>query len=269
MTAPTFAPLPDGGRLFYEVRGEGPTILLLRPLGGSTLSWADFATALATRARTVAFDARGSGWSSAAPLGTTTRAMAADAVALLDHLGITRTHAYGISLGGMVATWLAIDAPSRIDRLVLASTLPRGTEVRASAIFRGLAIARCLARPPREAEASMVFRILSPGFRERHPAEVRRIQALASERPATHRGLLTHLAAAARHDARARLHDVRAETLVLVGGDDPLLSVRSQRELLKNVPRVRFEELADVGHDVSAEAPLATAERTLAFLEAD
>ena len=264
MTA--FVRLPDGGTIAHEARGDGPPLLLLRPLGGSTLSWDGFADALAEHARVITFDARGTGLSSSAPLGTTTRTMARDAVAVLDHLRTSRTHVYGISLGGMVASWLALDAPARIERLVLASTLPRGTEIQASAIGRGLAIARCLLRSPAEAEAKMVLRILSPGFRARNPDGTRRIQELARARPASHRALLTLLAAAARHDVRARLPAIAAQTLVLIGGDDPLLTLASQRELLREIARATYEVLPEVGHDVSAEAPRETAARVLAFL---
>ena len=258
------APVP-GGQLAYTVRGEGPPILLLRPLGGSMLSWDRFADALAERTRVIAFDPRGVGEPTPAPLTVTTRDMARDAVALLDHLTIARTHVYGISLGGMVASWLAVNAPARVDRLILASTMPHGTEIRLAALWRGFSLARCLARPARETEAALAKRILSPHFRSRHPDDVLRIQELARERPATHRALLTLLGAAARHDVRSRLHDIHAKTLVLVGEHDPLLTLQSVKELL-TVSAATYDVIPDAGHDISAEAPRATAERVLAHI---
>ncbi|HEX6244901.1 MAG TPA: alpha/beta fold hydrolase, partial [Polyangiales bacterium] len=95
--------LEDGGHLAYREHGDGPPILLLRPLGGSTQSWGRFADRLARRLRVISFDPRGAaGGSSRAPLRASTRDMARDARALLDHLGLARVHVYGISLGGMV-----------------------------------------------------------------------------------------------------------------------------------------------------------------------
>ena len=257
-----FAPLRNG-QLAYDIQGEGPDLLLLRPLGGSRLSWDRFASLLAKQARVITFDPRGVGDSSVAPAVCTTRGMARDARALLDHLGLTRVHVYGISLGGMVASWLALDAPTRVDRLVLASTLPRGTEVRPAMLLGGLAMARCLLKPAAEAEACLVTRILSSQFRAQQPAAVLRVQELARARPSTHRAFLALAAAAALHDVRGELSRIRAQTLVLVGEYDPLLTVESQRELLAGLPHAHFELIVGAGHDVSVEAPEATAARVL------
>jgi 3-oxoadipate enol-lactonase len=269
MDTPDFAVLPDGGRLGYTVRGDGPPLLLLRPVGGSMLSWSRFGEELSRRALVIAFDPRGTGCSSDAPLPTTTRGMARDALSLLEHLGVPRAHVYGISMGGMVASFLAVDAPARVDRLILASTLPRGTAIRTGALLRGLSIARCLAQPAREAEACLVKRILSPQFRARHPDEVRRIQELARARPASHLGLLKLLAAAAAHDVSARLPEITAETLVIVGEHDPLITLASQKELLRRLPHATFDVITGAGHDLSTEAPHRAAARVLAHIGAD
>ncbi len=261
-----YAPLPVGGRLAYAVKGHGPGILLVRPVGGSMLSWSHFADALAKRLKVIAFDARGTGGSSEAPMFVTTRELAREAIALLDHLALPKVHVFGLSLGGMVATWLAIDAPDRVERLVLASTLPRGLAISRAAVSKGLGLARALARTPAETEASLVTQILSGSFRKGHPEAVAELQRLARKRPATHRGLLTMLQAAARHDARARLHDIRAETMVLVGQRDPLITVSSQRKLLANIPHARFDVIDGAGHDVTAEAPDACAQHVLDFV---
>jgi 3-oxoadipate enol-lactonase len=268
MTA--MARMPDGASLAYEIRspsnaqdGEG-TIVLVRPLGGSMTSWGTFRDALAARFRVIAFDARGTGESSATRLVTTTRAMARDLRALLDVLGVSRTHVYGISLGGMVASWLAIDAPGRVDRLVLASTTPKGTMYRARAASRGLTLMRCLAQPAARAESCLATRILSNEFRRNHPREVAAIRAQAAAHPASHLALLALLGAAARHDAEAHLKEISADTLVLVGEHDPLLTHASQRELVDRIPHTRFEMVAGAGHDVSVEAPLRVAERVIA-----
>lgn len=261
-----YAPLPDGGRLAHIVRGSGPALLLLRPVGGSMICWSHFADALAQHAQVIAFDPRGVGASTPAPPLITTRDMARDAVALLDHLSIARAHVFGLSLGGMVGSWLAIDAPDRVDRLILASTLPRGLAVRAGAALRGLKIARCLARSPAEAEACLVTAILSKQFQKREPDAVAEIQQLARQRPASHLGLLVTLQAAARHDARDRLHDIVAQTMVLVGEYDPLLTVASQRKLLANIPHATFDLISGAGHDLSLEAPQESAQHVLRFI---
>jgi 3-oxoadipate enol-lactonase len=260
--------LEDGGRLAFSESGVGEPILLLRPLGGSSASWGRFAEALSRTLHVIAFDPRGAaGGSSRAPLRTSTRSMARDARQLLDYLQIRRTHVYGISLGGMVASWLALDAPERVERLVLASTLPSGWQVSSDASRRGLEVARCLLKPAREAEACLAERILSQDFRARHPEQVARIRAEALARPATRAGLLQLMTAAARHDVRARLREIVAPTLLLAGERDPIVTLAAQEELLRGIPDARLELIPEAGHDLSVEAPELTAERVIAHVE--
>lgn len=255
--------LADGGRIAVAVRGDGPALLLLRPLGGSLVSWGPFADALAERCRVVMFDPRGAGGSSAPPFGTTTRSMAREAVAVLDALAIERAHVYGLSLGGMVASWLALDAPERIARLVLASTSLRGSTVHAGGWRRALELAQCLARPARDAEACLAVAILSDRFRTHHPDEVRRIAERARARAASHRSLLVLLAAAAMHDVESRIGEVRADTLVVAGAEDRLVPAETQRALAARLSRARSTTVPGVGHDVSAEAPARIAKQVL------
>jgi pimeloyl-ACP methyl ester carboxylesterase len=131
--------------------------------------WGDFAARLATGGRVIAFDPRGVGLSSDVPLRYSTRDMASDAVALLDGLGVDRAHVFGLSLGGMVAQWIAIDAPRRVDRLILASTLPRALAASPRALLRGAALLRCFARSGAEADVCLAMHILSSRFRAANP----------------------------------------------------------------------------------------------------
>jgi pimeloyl-ACP methyl ester carboxylesterase len=251
--------LADGGRLSTSVFGDGPPVLLLRPLGGSLASWGRFADVLASRLRVVAFDPRGIGCSSPAPWRTTTRTMAADAVAVLDRLGIDRADVYGISLGGMVACRLALDHPGRIARLVLASTAASGRAVHAGSARHALALAACLWRPAREAEACLARRILSPRFVAAHPDQVADVMRRARERPASRAGLVALLAAALVHDVARRLHEIRADTLVVAGGADAFVPASAQRRLAAHLASGRCVVLPGVGHDLSVEAPDAAA----------
>lgn len=253
-----------GGHVVADVEGEGSALLLLRPLGGSRALWGTFRDELARSFRTVAFDPRGVGASSAPGAFVTTREMARDAIAVLDALGVARTHVFGISLGGMVATWLAADQPSRVERLVLASTMPWGLTVRHASPIRALSLARCLARSGPDCDACLARRVLSPGFRRTHPEEVARIDRAVRENPADRRALMVLLGAAARHDAKPALARITAPTLVLAGTRDHLAAPSSQR-WLADALHARFSTL-DSGHDLTLEAPVETASVVTAFL---
>jgi 3-oxoadipate enol-lactonase len=263
-----FVSLADGGRLAYERTSgaDGLPLLLLRPLGGSMALWGRFAAQLSETRAIVAFDPRGVGASSDPPWRHTTRDMAADALALADALSLDRFDVLGLSLGGMVASWLAVDAASRVSRLVLASTLPRATKVSRRVRDEALPMARALLQPGIEAEVALVREILSPEFRRDHPDRVREIEATVRAHPTRRRNLLALALAAARHDIGNALGTIDAPTLVLVGERDPIVGKRADAELLHGISGAVLSVVASSGHDVSLEQPDAAASQVSQFL---
>jgi len=258
----------EAGTLAYELRGRAdlPPLLLLRPLGGSMALWGSFADRLAAARRVIMFDPRGTGRSSKAPWSISTRAMAADAASLLDALGVDTTDVFGLSLGGLVASWLAIDAPGRVRRLILASTLPRPSALSRRAVRRiPTRLSAFLHRGP-DAEVALVRQTLSPAFCQRAPSRVSEIEALIRAHPTGARDLMKLALAGARHRAVDRLSEITTPTLLLVGDLDRILSAESQEELLRLLPNARLERIANAGHDLSLEQPIETAERILGFL---
>lgn len=263
--------LSDGGFLAYAVLGRragGVPVLLHRPLGGSIESWGPFAERIAHEYRVIVFDPRGVGRSSDAPLFHSTRDMARDAVDLLEGLDVPVAFVFGLSLGAMVASWMAVDRPARVSRLVLASTLPSLATVSHRVAGALLRLARALARPGSQAELALVRAILSPEFRRNHPNRVRAIEASVRRVPTSRRNLAVLLFAAARHNVEACLRSVDIETLLLVGGRDRIAGVESQRALLEALPDAALEVIPESGHDLSLEQPLVTAERVLEFFRA-
>jgi pimeloyl-ACP methyl ester carboxylesterase len=266
-----FARLPDGGKIAYQVRGRkhgGTPVLLVRPLGGSMALSDPFRAHLAEHHRVIAFDHRGSGFSSRTPLLTTTRGMARDTLHLLDHLGVERAHIFGISLGGMVASWIGILAPWRVTKLCIAAAPTNGIELTRAGLGRGLSLLACLAKPLAEVEASLVDRILSRSFRENHPEEVQRIERLVRAETATRTELTKLALAGARHDVRRSLHRISAPTLVLAGAHDALLGTEPPRALAAAIRGATFDVIADSGHDLTLEQPITTAARVAVFFEA-
>ncbi len=265
------ARLPDGGQLSYTILGRAsaaPPVLLNRPLGGSMVLWGAFAERLARELQVIAFDPRGVGRSSDLRWRHSTRAMARDAVALLDVLGVTRTHVFGVSLGGMVASWIATDAPERVARLVLASTIPEASALSRRSLAKGLGFAQCFARRGAAAELCLVRQVVSSAFQAAHPRRMAEIERLVSATPARRANLVKLALAAARHRPAVPSAPLRPDTLLLFGAFDPLVGRTARAELLRDFPDATLEILPDAGHDLSLEQPLALAERVLAFLSA-
>ena len=229
--------------------------------------WGSFRSLLAETHRIIAYDHRGSGQSSAAPLLTTTASLARDALHLLDHLRVDRAQVFGISLGGMVATWVTLIAPSRVAKLCVAAAPARGLSLSRAGVGRGLSLAACLARPSEEIEGCLIDRILSRRFREDHHDEVREIERRAREAPTSRAGLVQLALAAGLHDTRRYLKRIHAPTLVLAGDHDTLLGTEAPRALAAAVRGAEFAIIAGSGHDLTLEQPVATAGRVASFFD--
>ena len=117
-----------GVRIHYEVEGSGPPLVLHHGFAGGIEDWRDFglATPLARHNRLIILDARGCGASDKPhdPAAYDTAIRASDIAAVLDDLGIDKTHYYGHSYGGRLAWALAKHTPERIASLVISGSHP-------------------------------------------------------------------------------------------------------------------------------------------------
>ena len=268
----------NGIEIEYETFGDpaDPTLLLVMGLGGQMILWPEeLCSDLAARGlHVVRFDNRDVGRSTwleqagmpdvAGALGAALqgrpipapyllRDMAADAVGLLDALGVDIAHVVGASMGGMIAQTLAIEHPARVRTLtsIMSTTghpgLPQA---------RPEAMAVLLTPPPADRAGSLdaavrTWRTIgSPGF-PFDEAEVRRRAALAFDRgvnpPGVARQLVAILASGSRREA---LRGVRAPTLVIHGLADPLVPVEGGRDTAQAVPGAELLEFEGMGHDL-------------------
>jgi pimeloyl-ACP methyl ester carboxylesterase len=253
--------------LYFEATGPPAKtpVVLLRPIAGTVELWGEFRTELARHFRVIACEARGIGRSPPAAVPTTTRGMARDVAALLDELGVAGAHVFGLSLGGMVATWLAIERRDLVDRLVLGSTPPRGLELLGAA-RKGPSFAICLARRAGDREACLAERALSRTFKQRQPDRTEQILAEVRRERGSLRSLVLHGAAGAAHDARSRLGEITAGTLCIAGEHDPLVGPEPMRVLCEAIAGARLHVMPATGHDLSLEQPHALAALVAEFL---
>lgn len=111
-------------RLHWREDGAGPPLLLLNSVGCDLTLWDGVVTHLSSF-RVLRMDMRGHGLSDSPPGDTTLDQLAADALAVLDAANVDRAAICGLSLGGMTAMTLGLNAPSRVSALVLACTSAR------------------------------------------------------------------------------------------------------------------------------------------------
>lgn len=221
-----FAEAPDGARIHYRIDGpEGaPALMLSNSLGTDMGLW-DRQMPVLGGYRVLRWDPRGHGKSEATAGPYTIDQIARDALALLDALEIGRTAYCGVSMGGAIGQWLALNVPERISALGLANTAAKfGTpdlwNARIEAVQKdGLA----------SIAGAVMERWFSPAFREKDPGEVERVRAILLGTSDT--GYAGCSAAVRDTDFRADLGRIRAPTLVIGGELDPATPPDKAREL--------------------------------------
>jgi pimeloyl-ACP methyl ester carboxylesterase len=120
-TGMTYAPV-NGLQLYYEIHGRGrPLVLLHGGLMTIDLNFGPLLEPLAASRQAIAVELQGHGHTADTSRPMTIDALASDVVALLDQLGIAEADLFGFSLGGLVAYAVALGAPSRVGKLIVAS----------------------------------------------------------------------------------------------------------------------------------------------------
>jgi 3-oxoadipate enol-lactonase len=247
----------EGGiSLYFEQEGNGFPLLLISGLSGGCWSWYGQFPYFAQHYRTLTYDNRGAGRSSIPPGPYTMKQFAADALCLLDHLGIERTLVMGLSMGGMIAQELALLAPSRIVAMALGCT-HFGGERRVGPSPEVMSV---LVSNDGLTQAQIIDKnlplFLSPRCLTEDPEAVeayRRAQLSAPLQP--DHALRAQLAAIAGFDCRERLSQMRIPALVITGTEDRLVPKENAHMLAGAIPRCELAELPGVGHALHAECP--------------
>jgi pimeloyl-ACP methyl ester carboxylesterase len=257
-----------GRSIAWTAIGDGPPLLLLNGYAATGADWDPaFLGALAARHRVICPDNVGLGGSTLAEGGAVGGAegMTADAIALLDGLGIERVALAGWSMGGFVAQSLVRVAPARVTSLALISTHTGGPDcVDADpGVFQRLIDH---SGTPRE-QATRLISLLFPPDRapeadERFGDIVATVRAALPERVL----FMQEEALVAWHGRPTSLSvaDPATPTVVVHGGSDTVVPLANAEVLARFHPGARVEVLADCAHAPMAQEPGAVAEAILA-----
>ncbi len=248
----------------YAIEGDGPPVLLIHGVGAGLDTWDGVVAALGGRFTTIRYDLRGHGESTRARGPYSIGLLAADALALLDHLDVARCHVAGHSLGGMIAQQVAIDAPERVDRLALLSTACGRTEEEKRRVLERLAIVEH--GIPGEHFRRSVGRWFSDEFQRANPELIERYAARNMENDphcyaAAYRVLATT-------DLADELHRIRTPTLIVTGEGDAGSNPRMARLMHERIPGSQLHVLPGLRHSILVEAPRLVAGLVEEFLAA-
>jgi pimeloyl-ACP methyl ester carboxylesterase len=238
----------NGIDLFYEVAGTGEPLLLLHGGGGTHENWAYAGRDQFLRDyKLIVPDARGHGRSTNPQRTITHRQCALDTLGLLDHLGIKRCRAIGISMGGNILLHIATMQPDRIAAMVVVS---------------------CTMYFPEQARASM--RQIQP---ENQPANewetMRKRHTLGDDQVVAlwewQRGM--SVSYDDMNFTPPSLSRITASTLIVYGDRDFLYPIEMATDMYRAIPKSALWVIPNGGHGpVFLDAAPQFAETSLTFL---
>lgn len=248
-------------QLYYEIAGQGQPIVFIHGLGSSTRDWAAQVDFFSKMYRTVTFDLRGHG-RSAKPKGRYSIPLfAADTAGLIETLELAPAHVVGISLGGMVALQLAVDAPPLVKSLVVANSVAEYRlrslkdwllALRRLFIVHGLGMRRMGQFLSKQLFIKPDQVALSRSFIERWAENDRWTYSAA-------------MRAIAGWSVLDRLGEIRCPTLI-VSADEDVFPLAVKQAYAAKIPQAKVVIIPDSRHFTTLERPEAFNKSLLAFL---
>jgi pimeloyl-ACP methyl ester carboxylesterase len=271
---PSFADVDSGVTLCYETFGDpsDPTLLLINGLGGQLIEWrVELCRQFAAEGfHVVRFDNRDVGLSTfilepvdvsdvvhailngeepQAPYSLSD--MAADAVGLLDHLGVDEAHVVGQSLGGMIAQTMAIEHEHRVASLTSMMSWTGEWDV---GLPTDEALAALMAPPSSTREEAIETSVKHTGIwggSLADESDVRAVAAAKWDRQHTPDGTARQFAALIASGSRSEsLRRLSLPTLVIHGAEDTLVQPDGGERTAEVIPDARLLIVDGMGHDL-------------------
>jgi 3-oxoadipate enol-lactonase len=257
-----FVPV-ERGQIHYKVDGDEslPVLVLSNSLGADLTMWDAQIPAFTKHFQVLRYDSFGHGQSTFSSGEYKIEILSKDVIKLMDHLGFEKAHFCGLSVGGMVGQWLALNAGKRIAKIVLCNTAARiGTQeswnTRIESVRRGGVTA---------ISQGVLDRWFTRSFHEREPATVDRFRKILE---ATHPDSYAATCAAIRDaDFRTEAPKIRTRALVIAGTQDKATPPEDGRYLAERILESRYIEL-DTAHLSNVEAAEQFSDEALKFLTA-
>ncbi len=232
-------------RLRYETWGEGPPVILLHGLGSSADDWVFQLPDLGRAFRCLPLDLRGHGLSDKPPGPYSMALFAADVIGLIQALALGPVHVVGLSLGGMVAQQLALDAPALVRSLVLINTMPGPWPPTRTMLRNGWRRLRAFSAPSdMQTTARLVANNLFPREDQRLLHSVT-MQRLAANDPLAYRASLR---AIMRFWPGRALRRIACPVLIVAGEQDTVVPMLYKDRLQRALPHARLLRVADSRH---------------------
>ena len=243
----------NGARMDYIRFGTGPRALVILPgLGDGLRTVKGTALPMALMYRIFSKDFTVYAFSRKDPLpqGYTTRDMARDQAEAMERLGIHRADILAVSMGGMIAQWLAVDFPDKVGKLILTVTCARPNAVLRASLEEWTDLAR------RGDHAgfmrSNLVKIYSDAYCRKNMWMAPILGRLT--KPASYDRFFIQAEACLTHDAFEELGRIKTPTFVIGGEQDKALGGEASREITAAIPGAKLLMYPQWGHGLYEEA---------------
>ncbi len=249
----------DGNAVDYARFGRGPRVLIMLPGVGDGLKTAEgMALPMAVLYRELAedFTVYMISRRRELPPHFTTRQMARDVAHVMHVLGIGSACVLGVSQGGMIAEWLAIDYPEKVDKLILTVTTCRQNTVLREAIDGWMKMAErgdyrgIMTDTAQKSYSPARFKIMGPVYALM--GNIGRPEDF--DKPEGHGRFLTQAESCLTHDASCELGKIRCPVLVIGGKEDRIASGEASEEIHERIPGSELYLYDGLGHGLYEEA---------------
>lgn len=239
----------NGIRLHYETEGHGPPLLFIAGLGQPAVAWdPELIQQMTKRYQVITYDNRGTGLSDKPDEPYSIALFASDAIGLLDTLNISRTHVFGVSMGGMIAQELGAHYPQRVASLTLGCTTPGGRNaVQAPPESLKMLEGRA-GMTPEEAAREGWKLSFSDEFIRTHQAELEAHMRRALTQVTPRFAYERHFQATMTLRVFKHLKDITAPTLIVTGRDDILIPAANSEILAHEIPGAQLTIFDNAGH---------------------
>lgn len=185
------------------------------------------------------------------PEGYSIRDMAADQATALKSLGIERAAVMGVSQGGMIAQFLAIDRPELVEKLILAVTAPRISPMIEANVTRWAGMAK------NGEHKQLMIDTSENSYSEARLKKMRKLYPLIGllGKPKTYERFFRNADAILRFDALPELDKIQCPTLILAGEQDKTVGVEASYLLHERIKNSTLHVYPGLGHAAFEEAP--------------
>jgi 3-oxoadipate enol-lactonase len=229
----------NGASLRYEWDGptDAPVVMFCNSLGTNLTMWNPQVPAFTREFRVLRYDSRGHGQSDVTPGPYTIEALGRDALGLLDALQIRRVLFCGLSLGGVIAQWMGVHAPDRLNAIVISNSAAKiGNDD-----FWNKRIEKLRTDGIAQVATAQIGRWFTEKYAAAQPAVIEKLKQMFVATPVD--GYIATCEAIRDNDLRGAINHIQTPALVLAGANDVVTPPADAKFMAVGIPGAQYAEL--------------------------